>query len=189
MARILIGNVKPVKGVDYFTQEDIEGLGEIFATKEDIGDLEAIQEDIDNLTEDVAELESKIAPATESTEYPGCYYRMVNGVQEWINPPMMPDVEYLTTQRWTGKPVYTKYISTFGTLPDNGEKKLSLNGIIDAGSTVISLDGYAKFGNAHRNMSSIGGEVYITAEWEFVINTTWHANAYTAHIVLKYIKA
>lgn len=30
---------------------------------------------------------------------------------EWINPPMTPGVEYRTTERWDGKPVYTKLIS------------------------------------------------------------------------------
>lgn len=44
--------------------------------------------------------------ATESTDYPGCYYRMVDGSQEWINPPMMLGVEYRTTERYLGKPVY-----------------------------------------------------------------------------------
>lgn len=31
MAKVLIGNVKPVKGVDYLTEEDIAGLGAYFA--------------------------------------------------------------------------------------------------------------------------------------------------------------
>lgn len=30
---------------------------------------------------------------------------------EWINPPMLPGVEYRTTERWEGKPVYTKLVS------------------------------------------------------------------------------
>ena len=49
----------------------------------------------------------------ESTDYPGCYYRTVDGVVEWINPPMQAGVEYRTTERYLGKPVYvrTKEIS------------------------------------------------------------------------------
>ena len=43
----------------------------------------------------------------ESTEYPGCYYRMVSGVVEWFNPPMILSKEYRTTERYLGKPVYT----------------------------------------------------------------------------------
>ena len=50
------------------------------------------------------------APAVESTEYPGCYYRTVDGETEWINPPMEKETEYRTTERWMGKPVYTKTI-------------------------------------------------------------------------------
>ena len=52
----------------------------------------------------------------ESTEYPGCYYRMVSGVVEWVNPPILPGVEYRTTERYQGKPVYAKSFNT-GALP------------------------------------------------------------------------
>jgi hypothetical protein len=69
MAKILIGNVKPVKGRDYLTPADIEELGETFAKKEDIGDLSAIQEEVDSLTATVDEMDSKFAPAyTYGTE-------------------------------------------------------------------------------------------------------------------------
>ena len=50
--------------------------------------------------------------ALESTDYPGCYYRMANGVQEWINPPMIKDIEYRTADRFYGKPVYQIVIDT-----------------------------------------------------------------------------
>ena len=55
------------------------------------------------------------APAIESEDHPGCYHRTVGGVVEWINPPMQVDVEYRTTERWNGHPVYTKIVSC-GTL-------------------------------------------------------------------------
>lgn len=42
----------------------------------------------------------------ESTDYPSCYYRMVDGVVEWFNPPMLLGVEYRTTERFLAKPVY-----------------------------------------------------------------------------------
>lgn len=42
----------------------------------------------------------------ESSEYPGCYYRVVNNQIEWINPPTIPGVEYRTEERYQGKPVY-----------------------------------------------------------------------------------
>ena len=59
------------------------------------------------------------APAVESEEHSGCYYRMVGDTKEWVNPPMIPGVEYRTTERHNGSPVYVKYIN-IGTLPASG---------------------------------------------------------------------
>lgn len=59
--------------------------------------------------------------ATESEEYPGCYYRTVDGVTEWLNPPMVPGVEYRTTERFNEKPVYTKSVY-IDALPNATEK-------------------------------------------------------------------
>ena len=56
---------------------------------------------------------------TEDADHPGCFYRIVNGVQEWVNPPMELGVEYRTTERWLGKVVYTKLFD-FGLLPEYG---------------------------------------------------------------------
>ena len=58
-----------------------------------------------------------VAPAIEDTEHAGCYYRMVNGEKEWINPPLLDYVEYKTTRRIDGKPVYVTY-SNVGTFAD-----------------------------------------------------------------------
>lgn len=68
---------------------------------------------------------------TESIEHPGCFYRMVNGVQEWLNPPMELGVEYKTTERYLGKPVYTKAVSC-GALPAAQETKIVDHGIVNA---------------------------------------------------------
>ena len=50
------------------------------------------------------------AIAMESEQYPGCFYRTVNGETEWLNPPMASGVEYKTTRRHMGQPVYCKVI-------------------------------------------------------------------------------
>ena len=42
----------------------------------------------------------------EDTTYPGCYYRMVDGEKEWLNPPMVLNTAYRTTERYNGKPVW-----------------------------------------------------------------------------------
>lgn len=43
---------------------------------------------------------------------------------EWVNPPMELGVEYRTTERWMGKPVYVKVVDC-GTLPNNDSKTVS----------------------------------------------------------------
>lgn len=49
----------------------------------------------------------------ESTEHKGCYYRTVDGETEWVNPPMIADVEYRTAERNDNKPIYTTLISFY----------------------------------------------------------------------------
>ena len=60
----------------------------------------------------------------ESNEHPGCYYRVVNGVREWVNPPLIAGIEYRTTERWKNKNVYTQLID-FGSLPSNSRKSVN----------------------------------------------------------------
>lgn len=60
MAKVLIGNVKPVKGVDYFTPADIEEMGENFATKESVDTLTT---SLEETQEEVAGMDGKFAPA------------------------------------------------------------------------------------------------------------------------------
>lgn len=51
-----------------------------------------------------------IASGTESEDHPICYCRVIDGEVEWINPPMLAGVEYRTSERHDGKPVYVKRI-------------------------------------------------------------------------------
>ena len=82
-------------------------------------EYEALEKKVANrfyiITDDPAqaefnELKSKAHPFQESEDYSGCYYRMVDGEIEWMNPPMRPDVEYRTTERHIGRPVYVKRV-------------------------------------------------------------------------------
>ena len=57
------------------------------------------------------------APAIEDETYSGCYYRMVNGETEWINPPLVAGEVYRTTERWNGKAVYT-VLTSIGPIAD-----------------------------------------------------------------------
>ena len=71
---------------------------------------------VDQLEHTAQEIDDAIARAIPSTDHPGCYYRMIDGVTEWVNPPMQLGVEYRTTERYQGKPVYVKTVST-GAMP------------------------------------------------------------------------
>lgn len=68
----------------------------------------------------LAEIARQLSGTVESTDYPGCYYRTVDGVTEWVNPPMMLGVEYRTTERYLGEPVYVKAVD-FGNAVADGD--------------------------------------------------------------------
>ena len=74
-------------------------------------------------------VDTNFAPAVESADYPGCYYRTVGVETEWLNPPMVTGTEYRTTERFDGKPVYVKCINLQGKLPEAGSGKHISHGI------------------------------------------------------------
>lgn len=53
----------------------------------------------------------------EDTEYPGCFYREVDGEKEWLNPPMVVDMAYPTVERYMGKRVWVGLLN-FGYVKD-----------------------------------------------------------------------
>ena len=58
----------------------------------------------------VTAVQAGALPAVEGTTA-NCYYRTVNGKQEWINPAMGSGIEYCTAERFDAKPVYRKRLS------------------------------------------------------------------------------
>lgn len=83
--------------------------------------------------------EIKESVHAESKDYPGCYYRVVDGEMEWINPPMLEGVEYRTTERWLGYPVYVKQV-TLGLkeVEETARVEIARPGIVDE---ILSLNG------------------------------------------------
>lgn len=100
-------------------------------------------------------------PAYESSGNPGCYIRTVGGETEWLNPPMGRNTEYRTTERWTGKSVYTKLI-TFGILPNTGVKAVETG--IDTISDVVRIDGRIKESGGS-TWNALHGHEYVTDVW------------------------
>lgn len=119
------------------------------ATNKDIEALESLtaQLPIENggtgaKNVNTARLNLGVAPAIESEQYPGCYYRIVNDKTEWINPPMIDGEEYRTTERFNGKAVFTKLVSTSW----ENLKTIDFYDYIDY-LTPIFIDGRAVFHN------------------------------------------
>lgn len=59
------------------------------------------------------QLQDELTDWLTDAEYQSCFYRIINDEKEWLNPPVVYNdiseypIEYRTTERWNGKPVYT----------------------------------------------------------------------------------
>lgn len=73
-----------------------------------------------------------------------CLRRYYHNIQqtwqpwEWQNPPLSPGTEYCTTERYNGKPVYTKLV-VFGKLPNTTASSVA-HGITSI-ETIVSVSG------------------------------------------------
>lgn len=114
------------------------------------------------------------------------------GEWEWVNPPMQLGVEYRTTERYRGKPVYCKLVD-FGALPNNTTKNVSLN--IDNPEYLVGI-----WGNSNKNISipsnNFGGSMVdgsnIVAIWTNLlgvyISTNEDRSDHSAIVLVKYTK-
>lgn len=127
----------------------------------------------------------------ESREHPGCYYRMVGGEMEWLNPPMVNMVEYRTTDRWGGKPVYVKRID-LGNLPDASSRTVG-HGLSKI--TFISAETLARATDStlvqpfpfFNNSGELRAKIHLTND---AVNVYTYSNIsnYTAVTTLRYVK-
>lgn len=101
---------------------------------------------------------------------------------EWVNPPMELGVEYRTTERYLGKPVYCKLVD-FGKLPNNTYKDVA-HGISNL-KWVISVSGES-------NGDNLIGNMYITYVHVFSTNirikTNTDRSGVDASVLIKYTK-
>ena len=102
---------------------------------------------------------------------------------EWVNPPMLLNVEYRTTERYLGKPVYAKVVD-FGALPNNTQK--ILNHGITTLKQAIRCDLIASTGAYITNDSSVAYCVANTGA--ILVKTTVDYSSVTANVILKYTK-
>ena len=97
----------------------------------------------------------------ESTDHPGCYYVLNGSAVEWINPPMRLGVEYRTTERYLGKPVYVKVVDC-GNLPDGTTKEVT-HGIANIGYIDIFLTNFQRYPFLRREVAFL--IVNFTSMW------------------------
>lgn len=157
-------------------------------------DVAAINAKIATLEANIAKLE---AIAVESTDFSGCYYRMVNEEVEWINPPNLFDTEYRTTERWNGESVYQKvtYVAALS-------NKMVMSVHVDAAfDKIISITGFAvnSDDNMHHPFPIIINGLEVVAAItgaagdggdgiDITININEDLSAYKAYITVKYTK-
>ena len=104
---------------------------------------------------------------------------------EWVNPPMTLGVEYRTTERYQGKPVYVKLVDC-GALPISTQKTVDL-GV----ATAIPIDfvGTTSYGSV---LTGSGDNDHICTlqvrNSDINIKTTTDQSAYTLNVKVKYTK-
>jgi hypothetical protein len=125
-------------------------------------------------------LQKNKAPAIKDTNYTGCYYRMVDGNKEWINPPMVIGVEYRTTERYNGKVVYKKAIR-YGHVAQGGDFSWE-HGISDIDDCVSVEVLNETFGNFTAKLQTEFTRTHIN------INIPWSNGVGSAQFYLAYTK-
>lgn len=112
--------------------------------------------------------------ATSGAMYRGCILRRtieagVIGPWEWVNPPLQIGVEYRTTERYQGKPVYAKAVS-LGAGPDSNTKKTVQHGIGNM-SHIVDYGGEMYLSTGNSNPISLPGVSVVSDEiYSFGVN-------------------
>ena len=114
--------------------------------------------------------------------------RYMNATQwqpwEWVNPPMRPGVEYQTTERYMGKPVYVKVVNC-GNGPDSTTKEILHP---ETPLTIINFAGAFHYGGDCLSMNGNEKCNLTVSHSRITIATTANYSLYTAFVWLKYTK-
>lgn len=107
------------------------------------------------------------------------------GTWEYVNPPLYLGVEYRTTERYLGKPVYCRLID-FGSLPNATTKMVYFN---NNSSIIISAVGITSYMVLLLGTSENEHNAELKARNNTItIKTTDNQTSYTATILVKYYK-
>ena len=103
---------------------------------------------------------------------------------EYVNPPMILGVEYRTTERFMGKPVYVKLVD-FGAGANNTEKSVE-HGASNA--IVIDYGGYAKSGNGELSVPWKTHSTLSASDTVIVMTSNANYSGYRVYVWIKYYK-
>jgi len=112
------------------------------------------------------------------------------GQWEYVNPPMLEGVEYRTTERFNGRPVYAQLFNC-GTLPNASYKEYIVteatkSNIID----VVRFDGYLEHNGDYSDKIPISNckslNIVFYGDNRFRITTTTNESSYDATVVVYY---
>lgn len=110
------------------------------------------------------------------------------GEWEWVNPPMVLGVEYRTTKRHNGKPVYTQAIS-FGALPNASEKLVSYCSNSGTVGGVLRVYGYTSSGVTLPYNSSYASYNLYGSTTAVGVETNANKSDQTAVVIVEYCLA
>ena len=103
---------------------------------------------------------------------------------EWVNPPMQQGVEYRTTERWGGSPVYTQLVH-FGYAPNNSFKEKSINTNV---FRLVSLQAHANTEDGRTLFANDVG-AWSISNGNLRLETTSDKSTFYCYATIKYIKA
>ena len=113
---------------------------------------------------------------------------------EWVNPPMALGIEYRTTERWLGKPVYTMLLD-FGALPNATSKTIYIT-VPVGGAKIEVFSVCGKFSGSDGSNGELLAFDRVRSHWATCttnaitlgITTSEDATGYNAWITIKYTK-
>lgn len=108
------------------------------------------------------------------------------GTWEYVNPPMQLGVEYRTTERYLGKPVYVKAVN-FGALP-NAATKTVIWATADEVSAVLSVEATGSQGAPVGLGASLSGTEITATTTTLYIKSSGDYSSNTAVFRIKYTK-
>lgn len=107
------------------------------------------------------------------------------GPWEWVNPPMQLGVEYRTTERYLGKPVYVKAVN-FGVLPNTSEKSVTWG---TSATLAFEVTARALKDDSPSYTLPIPDQIFVWAGGaKAYIKTTTDYSAWTGIATIKYTK-